>query len=144
MSSTFFYTFRTNKFVTEIERVLGQKVYVIDRPAKDFAKLLSAIDESGADLVVGIGIVRAKSRWERFCYNQIGKNRISDDAPDRLSLENPSSKTPAFAGMTIDGKGMTFGFCNYVAFRIASETKLRNGFLHLRKEDINKLQAVAV
>ncbi len=150
MSKIFFYTFRTNRFVGELEVILGERIFVIEKPAQDFAKLKSAIERSGAELVVGIGMVKGESRWESSCYNRIGNNVINSDFPERLSLDCFRSKIPAFlfrhtgyagqaARMTEDvvsipvGEGMTFGFCNYVAFRVRAEldAKLKNGFLHL-------------
>lgn len=136
----FFYTFRTNKFVSELEDVLDQKVYIVERPAKDFAKLKSAIEESGVESVVGIGMVKGSTRWESICYNRIGKSEINSGDPESLGLKCLSSKIPAFAGMTKVGKGMTFGFCNYVAYRISNEVKgVENSFLHLNPDDVHKL-----
>ena len=126
MSNTFFYTFRTNRFVDQIEEVLGQEVFVIEKPSKDFARLQSEIKKSGANHVVGLAIIeKGKSRFELETYNRIGVGRAVK------SLEKtgiPSSK------------GMSYGFCNYVAFRLAASLpKLERSFIHLKKEDICKL-----
>lgn len=157
MSRICFYTFRTNKFVSELEGLFGEKIFVIEKPAKDFAKLKAAILESGAEQVVGVGMVKGESRWEKFCYNRIGKNVINSDSPERLSLARlvraipdgarkmgysgragiNSSLNSSLYGISV-GEGMSFGFCNYVAFRIKTElsSKLKSGFLHLNAKDL--------
>lgn len=129
----------------ELEDLFGEKIFVIEKPAQDFARLKAAIEKSGAEYVVGIGMVKSESRWEKLCYNRIGRNVINPEFAEKLSLASLGSKIPAFAGMTEGvagiptGEGMSFGFCNYVAFRIRTEmgTKLKRGFLHLNVGDLN-------
>jgi len=138
MSEVFFYTFRTNKYVTELENVLGQEVHIIDKPAQDFGKLLSVIGASGADKVCGIGISKRHTRFEEKTFNRIGKNKIDRSSPEQLSLN-----VPADSAIKTDTR-MTFGPCNYVAFRLKSELPdKKHYFVHLLAKDIGKLQAVA-
>lgn len=136
---TFFYTFRTNKFIDEIEDALGQEVYIIDKYAKDFDKLVEAIKSSGADKVVGIGISKRYTRFETRAYNKLGKNEIVKGDPDRLSLNVLNDSY-----IKKDNR-MTFGPCNYVAFRLKNELSAdkKHYFLHIVADDIEKLQAVA-
>lgn len=136
--SVFFYTFRTNKFVGEIEGALGQKVYVIDKPAQDFEKLLYAIEQSGAELICGIGMSKRYTRFEEKTFNRVGKSKIDKDSPDEFELGLPKE-----SAINTDSK-MTFGPCNYVAFRLKVKfPDKKHYFLHLVAEDIGKLQAVA-
>lgn len=135
----FFYTFRTNKFVSEIEMALGQKIYVIDKPAQDFRRLLAEIERSGASSVCGIGMAKTYSRFEAKTFNRVGKNRIEQSAPNDFMLDIPDQ-----AAIKTDSK-MTFGPCNYVAFRLGSNfSDKKHYFLHLVAKDIAKLQAVAL
>lgn len=155
MDRTFFYTFRTNRFVGELEEVLDRKVFVLDKYSKDFGKLLEAIKLSGAGSACGIGMIkRGESRFEEFAFNKIGRFKIDLDAPERIKLtpslvnllkfsrENGKLRsTGSLRGSFVEsGVGMTFGPCNYVAFRISLETGLKNSFLHLNPKDINKLK----
>jgi hypothetical protein len=139
VSNTFFYTFRTNRFVDQIEEVLGQEVFVIEKPSKDFARLQSEIKKSGANHVVGLAIIeKGKSRFELETYNRIGVGRAvksSDLEKVSLNVRSGLEKT----GIP-SSKGMSYGFCNYVAFRLAASLpKLERSFIHLKKEDICKL-----
>lgn len=138
MNKVFFYTFRTNKFVGEIERVLGQEVYIVDKYAKDFDKLVDAINASGAVKVVGIGISKRYTRFETTAYNKLGRHEIVKGGPDQLSLSTP---TDSYIGQ--DNR-MTFGPCNYVAYRLAvALAGKKHCFMHIKPDDIEKLQAEA-
>ncbi len=136
MSQIFFYTFRTNRFIDEIEDVLGKEVYVIDKYSKDFAKFIEAIKLSGASKVCGIGISRYYTRFEEFTFNKIGKNKIVKDGPEKIKLSIPESKV-----FNNDAR-MTFGPCNYVVYRLGTETNLENYFLHIRPKDLSKLKTL--
>jgi hypothetical protein len=139
MAKIFFYTFRTNKFVAELENSLNQKMYVADKPAKDFSKLKAEIEVSGARYVVGIGMTKGTSRFEEEAHNRFGANIIDiKNSSTKLKLSVPG-------GLGFDsGKGMTFGFCNYVAFRLSNELKgIDNSFIHLNPDDIRKVQTLA-
>lgn len=138
MNNVFFYTFRTNKFVGEIERVLGQEIYIVDKYAKDFDDLVDAINFSGAVMVVGIGISKRYTRFETRAYNRLGRYEILKGGPDKLSLSVPKGSS-----MKKDTK-MTFGPCNYVAYRLSvTLTDNKHYFIHIKSDDIEKLQAEA-
>ncbi len=138
MPNVFFYTFRTNRFVGDIEDVLGERVYVIDRYAKDFDMLMLAISKSGAEAVCGIGISRWYTRFEEMAFNKLGKNRIVKDGEEEVKLSIPKG-----FGIKSDSR-MTFGPCNYVAYRISTESKLKNFFLHLKPDDIDLLRELSL
>lgn len=139
LSNTFFYTFRTNKHVVELEEVLGLKVYVIDKPAQDFEKLLSAIEQSGADSVCGIGMSKLYTRFEEKSFNRVGNSTIDQNSPGEFNLDVPTNSEVK------TDSSMTFGPCNYVAFRLRGELKdKKNYFLHLCPEDMGKLVKVGL
>ncbi len=136
--SVFFYTFRTNKFTQDIESILGQEVYVIDRYAKDFDKLVDVIDLSGNESVCGIGIsLKGRSRFEKKAFNKIGKNKISLSGPEEVILSTPRESLINWSS------GMTFGPCNYVAYRLAiAKIKKSNYFIHIRPDSFEDLKRV--
>jgi hypothetical protein len=138
MAEVFFYTFRTNKLVTEIEETLGHKLYVIDKPAQDFNELFSAIESSGTEAIFGVGMSRGISRFESKAFNVYGKG-LADKASDLKSI---ALSVPAQTSGIVVASGMTAGPCNYIAFKLAIHfPDKKNYFLHLKKEDIKKLQA---
>lgn len=132
--SIFFYTFRTNKFVTDIEEALGQKVYVIDRYSKDFDQLKEAVKLSDASVVCGIGISRYYTRFEKFAFNRIGNHEIVKGGPERIKLSILQSND-----IESDSR-MTFGPCNYVAYRLSVETNSNQHFLHIRPQRLGDLR----
>jgi chromosome condensin MukBEF complex kleisin-like MukF subunit len=136
MPQTFFYTFRTNKFIDEIEDALGQEVYIIDKYSKDFAKLVEGIKLSGASNLCGIGISKYYTRFEEYTFNKIGKNKIVIDGLEKIKLSIPESKV-----FNTDTR-MTFGPCNYVVYRLGTETDLENYFLHIMPKDLSKLKTL--
>lgn len=136
LANIFFYTFRTNKFIGEIEEALGREVYVIDRYSKDFEKFLEAVRGSGAEVICGIGISRYYTRFEEVAFNKIGKNEIVKSGPSIVKLNIPKS-----GNIKTDSK-MTFGPCNYVAYRLSLDEGLKNYFLHIRPRDVAKLKTI--
>lgn len=135
-SNTFFYTFRTNSLKKEMEEVLGQNIYVLDRPAKDFDGLLEAVKSSGAEYVLGIALTKGRSRFEEVAFNRIGKGRVEKDSDTKevhLYVSHAGVRS---------GRGMTYGFCNYAAFKVAVNLDQKSGFLHLNAKDISRLKSM--
>jgi hypothetical protein len=139
---TFFYTFRTNKFVEDIEAATMQKLYIIDKPAKDFDKLVETIKQSGKTSICGVAISKWMTRFEEESFNKSGNGKALKDC----SVESTKLSLPVNLdqlGIRIE-KRMTAGPCNYVAFRLAVQfPEMQSYFLHVRPKDINKLQALA-
>lgn len=143
MTKVFYYSFRTNKFVSEIEKVTGQGVYIIDKPAQDFEQLVQAINSSVPDVIFGIGMNKRMSRFESEAFNKSGIGKV-DKASYLISigLDTPNRKDRA--GFKVMSR-MTAGPCNYIAFKLADRfPDKRSYFLHLKSDDIYKLQALAV
>lgn len=134
----FFYTFRTNRFIGEIEKAIGQEVYIVDKYVKGFDQLVESIRLSQATRVVGIGISKRYTRFETTAYNRLGRHEMLKGGPDKLGLNVPNDSS-----MEKDTK-MTFGPCNYVAYRLSvTLTDNKHYFIHIKSDDIEKLQAEA-
>ncbi len=144
MSDIFYYTFRTNKDVEEIEGNLGQKIFIVSKPAQDFSALVSTIAQSGASKIVGIAMIKGdKSRFEIKTFNKIGTNKaVKGSSYDFYKLNVPDS---FYESGFVAEDGMSPSFCNYVCFKLAdSMSDCKHYFIHLNQKDIKKLTQIVL
>lgn len=136
MKKVLFYTFRT----FPIELIDTKDVFIFGKLKEDLKVFEKKILNESPDLIIGFGLVKGKSRFERIAINKFNNGVISETSPEFYNLEFPDK---GFNTIKVSTKP-TNSFCNWTMYKITdflNEESLltKMSFIHINKDSINDL-----
>jgi hypothetical protein len=141
------YTFRSTLFIKMINKVVNKEIYILSKINNDLEKFYKIILINKPTFILGLAKTNKNySQFEKYTFNKFGKDRVLiKNGIYKYKLYIPSGVTKL--NFHINCNIINPSFCNLSAYKISSflqreklDTKLI--FLHIREEDINKLNLI--
>ncbi len=132
MSNVLFYTFKSFPFSDS----LPENSFVLAKLNSDIKLLEERILNDKPEIVIGVGLVRGFSRFERIAVNKFNKVKVNKNSQESFSLVFPEK---GFENIKLSYKP-TRSFCNWSAFKLAefieeNNLDLKLSFLHINRKD---------
>lgn len=132
MPKVLFYTFKSFPF----KDVLPANSFVLAKLNSDIKQLQQLILEQKPEIIIGIGLVRGFSRFERVAVNKFNNGKVGRVSKEYFDLTFPEK---GFENLKLSYKP-TKSFCNWSAFKLAefieqNNLDLKLSFLHINRKD---------
>jgi hypothetical protein len=107
------YTFRTNRHIKELGLIFGS-VFVFNDLKNSSDQFIQLIDSHPNHIILGIGNTHNNSRVETVVVNKFGKEKLSSQGPETISLFAP----PIIVSTFPTSIATTSTFCNWTMYKI--------------------------
>lgn len=139
MGKVIVYTFRTYKYIDQLEVVYGRKPFILGELKRDLLLLCTRLSREKPKIVFGIASTRGNSMIETVTVNNIHDHKINPDGEEIYELFVPSPTVFDLSSCT------TRTFCNYSMYKIAEHIKINNLdtkfiFVHLNQNDSEQVK----
>ncbi len=133
MSKVLFYTFKSFPFSDVFDK---ENIFVLAKLSNDIKLLEDTILKEKPEIVIGVGLVRGFSRFERIAVNKFNRGKVSKNSKESFNLIFPEK---GFENIKLSYKP-TRSFCNWSAFKLAEFMEQNNldsklSFLHINRKD---------
>ena len=133
MSKVLFYTFKSFPYIDVFNT---DELIILAKLSDDIKLLEDTILKEKPEVVIGVGLVRGFSRFERIAVNKFNKGQVSKNSIEYYDLSFPEK---GFENLKLSYKP-TRSFCNWSAFKLAEFMEQNNldsklSFLHINRKD---------
>lgn len=133
MYKVLFYTFKSFPYIDVFNT---DELFVLAKLSNDINLLEERILEDKPEVIIGVGVVRGFSRFERVAVNKFNKVKVSKNSIEYYDLSSPEK---GFENIKLSYKP-TRSFCNWSAFKLAEfieQNKLDSklSLLHINRKD---------